>query len=66
MRIEAVDMSELTRRIDEGIYDHAEFDRAMAWTQAICTEGKDLNPPDDQRTRAQKDGDWETVVRLRE
>jgi L-fucose isomerase len=64
MRIEAVDMSEITRRIEEGIYDQAEFERALAWTRANCTEGSDLNPPDDQRTRQQKDGDWETVVKM--
>jgi L-fucose isomerase len=64
MRIEAVDMSELTRRIDERIYDPLEFERALAWTRANCTEGSDLNPPDDQRSRTQKDGDWETVVKM--
>ena len=64
MRIEAVDMSEITRRIEEGIYDQSEFDRALAWTRANCTEGSDLNPPDDQRSRQQKDGDWETVVKM--
>jgi L-fucose isomerase len=64
MRIEAVDMSEITRRIDEGIYDGGEFERALSWTRANCREGSDLNPPDDQRTRAQKDRDWETVVKM--
>jgi len=64
MRIEAVDMSEITRRIEERIYDPAEFERALAWTRDRCTEGTDLNPPDDQRSRQQKDGDWETVVKM--
>jgi L-fucose/D-arabinose isomerase len=64
MRIEAVDMSEITRRIEERIYDRAEFERAMAWTRESCIEGSDLNPPDDQRSRQQKDGDWETVVKM--
>jgi L-fucose isomerase len=64
MRIEAVDMSEITRRIDEEIYDRDEFERALSWTRANCTEGSDLNPPDDQRSRTQKDGDWETVVKM--
>jgi len=64
MRVEAVDMSELTRRIDEGIYDPEEFQRALAWTQANCLEGRDHNQPDLQRTRQQKDADWETVVKM--
>jgi L-fucose isomerase len=64
MRVEAVDMSELTRRIDERIYDEAEFERALAWTRTTCTEGSDLNSPSEQRSRQQKDTDWETVVKM--
>ena len=64
MRVEAVDMSEITRRIDESIYDPEEFTRALAWTKANCPEGREYNPPDKQRTRAQKDSDWETVVKM--
>jgi L-fucose/D-arabinose isomerase len=64
MRVESVDMSELTRRMDERIYDADEFERALAWTKASCREGEDRNPPDQQRTREQKDGDWATSVRM--
>jgi len=64
MRVEAVDMSELTRRIERGIFDPAEFSRAIRWVRANCHEGEDRNPPDQTRTRAQKDGDWETVVKM--
>jgi L-fucose isomerase len=64
MRVESVDMTEITRRIQEGIYDPAEFTRAMAWTKANCVEGREYNPPERQRSRAQKDQDWETVVKM--
>ena len=64
MRVEAVDMSEITRRIDERIYDPEEFARALAWTRTNCPEGQEYNPPEKQRTRAQKDQDWETVVKM--
>jgi L-fucose isomerase len=64
MRVESVDMSELTRRIDEGIYDAAEFERALAWTKEKCREGEDRNPPGLQRSREQKDRDWQTVVKM--
>ncbi len=64
MRSESVDMSEFTRRIERGIYDGAEFDRALAWVRENCPEGKDWNPADQQRTRAQKDADWETCVKM--
>jgi L-fucose isomerase len=64
MRVEAVDMTEITRRIEEGIYDPEEFSKALAWTKAKCKEGRDYNPPDKQRNRNQKDKDWETVVKM--
>jgi L-fucose isomerase len=64
MRVEAVDMSEFVRRIDEGIYDKEEFERALAWVKENCPEGKDYNPPHQQRSRAQKDQDWENSVKM--
>ena len=64
MRVETVDMSEITRRIDEGIFDPDEYRRALAWTKANCTEGREYNPPEKQRSRAQKDKDWESVVKM--
>ncbi len=64
MRVETIDMSEITRRVEEGIYDPEEYSKALAWTRANCQEGREFNPPDKQRTRAQKDMDWETVVKM--
>jgi L-fucose isomerase len=64
MRVEAVDMSEITRRIEEEIYDPIEFSKGLAWTRANCIEGREYNPPETQRTRQQKDRDWETVVKM--
>ena len=64
MRNETVDMSEFTRRIEGGIYDKEEFTRAMAWVKENCPEGKDWNAPAAQRTRAQKDADWEFCVKM--
>ncbi len=64
MRNEYVDMTEFTRRIDEGIYDKDEFTRALAWVKANCPEGKDLNAPEAQKSRAAKDADWEFVVKM--
>ena len=64
MRVESVDMSEFTRRLEEGIYDPIEFAAALAWTKANCTEGADRNPAALQKSRAEKDRGWETVVRM--
>ncbi len=64
MRNEYVDMSELNRRMDLGIYDREEYDKALSWTKANCIEGDDPNPEADQHTRQQKDAEWETVVKM--
>ena len=66
MRNESVDETEILRRMDEGIYDHEEYERAMAWTEKYCKtkEGWDKNRPERQKTRAQKDADWEFVVKM--
>ena len=64
MRVETVDMSEFTRRMDEGIYDPEEYKNALKWTKEKCREGKDHNTPELQRSREQKDKDWETVVKM--
>jgi len=64
MRNEYVDMSELTRRIEEEIFDREEFGRAMPWVKAHCKEGADSNAPAIQLSRSRKDHDWETVVKM--
>jgi L-fucose isomerase len=64
MRVEAVDMTEITRRIEESIFDPDEFSQALAWTKSQCPEGLEYNPPEEQRSRQQKDNDWETVVKM--
>lgn len=64
MRVETVDMTEFVRRIDEGIYDLEENERALIWIRENCREGKDYNLPELQRSRAQKDQDWETSIKM--
>jgi L-fucose isomerase len=64
IRAEWVDMSEITRRVERGIYDPQEFEKALRWTKANCREGKDINDADKQHTRAQKDAEWEYVVKM--
>ena len=66
MRNESVDETEILRRMDEGIYDQEEYAKAMAWTEKYCKvkEGWDKNRPERQKTREQKDADWEFVVKM--
>ena len=62
MRNEYVDMSELTRRIDEKIYDETEYQLALKWTKQYCKEGEDINKKKSSRQR--KDFEWEMVVKM--
>ncbi|MDP3581532.1 MAG: L-fucose isomerase, partial [Ignavibacteria bacterium] len=62
MRNEYVDMSELTRRIDEKISDEEEYKRALTWTKKYCKEGEDVNK--NKSSRERKDYEWETVVKM--
>ncbi|MHA2050393.1 MAG: L-fucose isomerase [Promethearchaeota archaeon] len=64
MRNEYVDMSEVIRRLNEHIYDHEEFDLAMNWVSEKCKEGKDSNPSKIQKSREQKEFEWETIVKM--
>lgn len=66
VRNESVDSTEIIRRIQEGIYDHEEFKKAMAWTSTYCkaNEGTDYNSEEKQKSRQEKDKDWEFVVKM--
>lgn len=64
MRVESVDEVEMIRRMTLGIYDEEEYRRALAWTKQYCCEGFDKNPPALQKTPAEKEKDWEFVVKM--
>jgi L-fucose isomerase len=64
MRVMTCDMSEFTRRIERNIHDPDEFKKAVRWVKENCREGKDYNPAERQKTRAQKDEDWDFVVKM--
>lgn len=67
MRNESVDETEILRRMEEGIYDHEEYAKAMAWTEKYCkvNEGEDFkNRPEKRKSREEKDKDWEFVVKM--
>lgn len=66
MRNESIDEVEILRRMDLGIYDKDEFQKAMEWTRKYCmaNEGWDKNRPEKQKTRGEKDKDWEFVVKM--
>ena len=64
MRNEYVDSTEFLRRMDKGIYDKEEYERALNWVKENCKEGPDINPEDMQRSREEKALDWEISVKM--
>jgi L-fucose isomerase len=64
MRVETIDMTEFLRRMDKGIFDPAEYKKALAWTKQNCPEGKDYNSPKMKRSRKKLDREWEISVKM--
>ena len=67
IRAEQVDMTEILRRIEEGIYDKAEYEKAIAWVKKYCVpnEGEDIGNRDvKKKDRTGKDADWEFVTKM--
>jgi len=62
IRTEFVESVEILRRMEQGIYDQEEFEKAMAWTKANCPEAEDRNTK--PHSREQKDLEWEKVVKM--
>ena len=64
MRVETIDMTEFLRRMDKGIYDQAEYKKALAWVKENCPEGKDYNSPKTKRERKSLNTEWEKSVKM--
>ena len=64
MRVESVDEVEIIRRMTEGIYDEAEFKKALAWAKEKCTIGFDKNPEHLQKSEQEKEEQFEFVVKM--
>ena len=70
IRAEWVDMTEILRRITLGIYDQAEYEKALAWIKANCKEGFDLNDGKNLPEIITKskvvapDKDWEFIAKM--
>lgn len=66
MRNEYVDMSEILRRIQLGVFDPEEFKKAIDWTEKNCKshEGTDTNDEGKRKSREALDKEWEFVVKM--
>lgn len=70
MRWESLDQTEIERRIARGIYDHEEFERALAWSREYCKMGHDTNIEAYKdsalitpHTQAEKEEEWARVIK---
>ena len=66
MRTEYADLVEILRRVELGIYDHEEYEKAFAWASKYCKprEGYDYNiDRGKNKSREQKDADWEFTIK---
>ncbi len=64
MRVESVDEVEIIRRMTLGIYDEKEYEKLKAWADKYVIEGFDKNPTELQKSREQKDKDWEFTLKM--
>ncbi len=70
IRAEWVDLTEILRRITLEIYDHDEYERALAWIKTNCREGFDKNAGKNfpEIIRHSKtiapDRDWEFIAKF--
>lgn len=65
MGVESVDMIEIDRRITQGIYDHAEYEKARKWVDEALTEGDDIvNAEEDHLSEEERKEQWDYVTKM--
>ena len=73
MHVESVDEVEILRRMEEGIYNKEEYEKALKWTKEHCKEGRDDNPEyvdflgKKRRikfTKEEKEKQWEFTIKM--
>ncbi len=64
LRVESVDEVEIIRRMSEGIYDEAEYQRALKWAKEKCIIGFDKNPDFVKKSDEIKEEQFEFVVKM--
>lgn len=64
MRCESVDMSEIIRRVNEKIYDEAEYEKALAWIKANCRQYEDIYNGKAGKTPEEQQKVWEYVAKM--
>ena len=65
MHAEWVDMSEVNRRIEKGIYDQEEYEIAQRWVKKYIKQGKEYyNDTETRHSDEQYKNDWEISLKM--
>ena len=65
MRCESVDMVEIIRRVNEGIYDKEEYAKAREWVRKNCKQYEDFcNLPENRLTPERYEEIWDYVTKM--
>lgn len=64
IRAEWVDMVEILRRIDFGIYDHEEYEKELKWIKDKCAKGLEVNIPEQRSSPEDEKAQWEFVAKM--
>ena len=64
MRAEYIDMIEIDRRIAHGIYDHQEYETALAWAREHLTIGENRNPEANRFTQEEYDEQFDYCIKM--
>jgi len=64
LRVESVDEVEIIRRMTEGVFCEAEYQKALEWTKQNCPEGLDKNIDSFRQSLEEKEKDWAFVVKM--
>ncbi len=64
LRVESIDEIEVIRRMEEGIYNKEEYEKALEWTKNHCKEGRDDNPDSVKFSKEEKEKQWEFTIKM--
>lgn len=64
MRAEYIDMIEIDRRIEQGVYDPQEHQKALAWARKNLTIGENRNPEHNRVSQEEYDAQFDYCVKM--
>ncbi len=64
MRVESVDEVEVIRRMTEGIYEEAEYKKALKWIKETAKPGLEKNPDFIKESDEKKEESWDFIAKM--